>query len=38
MLSKTADFAQKLKTERQQMQEEADLLQQEIEALNSALR
>jgi len=37
MLTKTADFALKLKTERQQMQEEADLLQQEIDALNTAI-
>ena len=38
MLSKTAEYAQKLKTERQQMQKEAEMLQAEIDALNSAIR
>jgi len=37
MLTKTAEFAKKLKTERQQMQAEAEILQQEIEALNAAI-
>ncbi|KAF6035775.1 MLXIPL [Bugula neritina] len=37
MLNKTAEFAQKLKTERQEMQTESDLLQKEIEALNAAI-
>lgn len=37
MLTKTAQYAQKLKHERQHMQKEAEMLQQEIDALNSAI-
>ncbi|XP_046339016.1 carbohydrate-responsive element-binding protein-like isoform X4 [Haliotis rufescens] len=37
MLQKTADYCKKLKSERSQMQKEAEILKQEIESLNSAI-
>ena len=33
-----AEFCKKIKTERAQMQDEAEVLRQEIESLNSAIR
>ncbi|XP_071094016.1 MLX-interacting protein-like isoform X4 [Haliotis cracherodii] len=37
MLQKTADYCKKLKSERSQMQKEAEILKQEIESLNAAI-
>ncbi|XP_013388124.1 MLX-interacting protein isoform X4 [Lingula anatina] len=37
MLQKTAEYCKKLKSDRKQMQDEAEILRQEIESLNSAI-
>ena len=38
VLTKTADYIDKLKSERQNIQDEADKLQAEIDVLNSSIR